>query len=72
MENTVPTWLFEMAISTLAEIEAAANKAEQEIMAEPELACRSGLATGALIVAGIKAAAAREVLSSVAKAELAV
>ena len=60
--KTVPLWLFEQALETLASIADLADEAEQRVGETESIGSRAGIAAGSLMVAGIRAKAAHEVL----------
>ena len=64
--KTVPLWLFEQALETLASIADLADDAEQRAGETESIGARAGIAAGSLMVAGIRAKAAWEVLGPIA------
>ncbi len=62
--QTVPLWLFEQALEALAGIEELAASAEHRANEAERIGEAAGITAGSLMIAGIRAKAAREVLAN--------
>ncbi len=60
--QTVPLWMFEQALETLASIQELAESAERRARDAQFVEQAAGITAGSLMVAGIRAKAAHEVL----------